>query len=115
MAFDIGAVAGKVLEKIPWPVLVVMIALAGWAYYERSSKATAVAEVKTQGEAKVDAVVSTIADDKDKTAKINELQKDLCACRVAAARCEATLAAKPAPPKVIVRNVPVEPEPEVCK
>lgn len=113
MALDIGNIVDTVLKKIPWPVLVVMLALAGWAYYERSSKATAVADMKAQGDGKVDAVIDSIGG--DKTAHINVLQSDLCACRVAAARCEATLAAKPAPPRVIVRNVPAEPEQEICK
>jgi hypothetical protein len=47
---------------------------------------------------------------------IANLKDAHCQLRANLAACEATLAAKPVPPKVVVRRVPVrEPEPESCE
>ena len=115
MALDLGALAGKVLEKIPWPVLVAFALMGGWVWYERSSKAEAVAAAQADAEGAVGAVLATTSDDKN--AKISALEGNLCACRVQVARCEATLVA-PQPPKVVVRRVAKvvdNPEPESCE
>jgi len=110
MALDIGALAGKVLEKIPWPVLVAFALMGGWVWYERSSKAEAVAEAKQQ--------VAATDNDKqnlriEQTDKMDKVKGELCACRVALARAEIP---KPVQPKVVVRRVPVrEPELESCE
>jgi hypothetical protein len=112
MAFDLGKIISEQLTRIPWPIIVAFIAMGGWVWYANTARKTEVAAATAAGQGKVDGVLETIADDKN--VKIESLRSDLCGCRVDLARCEATAAAKPAPPKLIVRRVPIEPEPEEC-
>jgi len=118
MALDIGALAGKVLEKIPWPILVAFALMAGWVWYERSSKVEAVAEAQQQ--------VAATDNDKqnlriEQTDTVDKLKAELCACRVNLARSDTALALQPPklatkyPPRSVVQNPKPEPESDQCE
>jgi hypothetical protein len=108
--------AKAIIDKVPpwvWAVLVLgglwLASLYGvYRFTTYNAEAACTAKVLIVERKAIDDLSTNRMD-------ISNLKDAHCQLRANLAACQATLAAKPVPPKVVVRRVPVrEPEPEMC-
>jgi hypothetical protein len=108
--------AKAIIDKVPpwvWAVLVLGGLWLGSLYAVYRFTADNAEELCAQR-------IVAMARDQGNVAILNARDTDalkakLCDMRASLAACQATLAAKPVPPKVVVRRVPVQPELEACE